>query len=118
MPRFGVAPPPPIPSDPNVCRWCRATRVQLRNVEGDPWLCPNSCADTLSAPYYRQCEDCRREFNTGNGRAQQCYPCESKEQRRYVADAAGERPVSGYLHERIRQGANKQAMRIKAEQEA
>lgn len=111
MPRLGVAPPPPIPDDPKTCRWCGKTRVRLREVEGDPYLCAAGCADTLSAPYYRQCDDCGREFNTGKAFARQCYPCEAKERSDNLAAADGERRITGYLEERIKWGANRRVIR-------
>lgn len=85
-----------------VCEWCDARL----NGAG---LCQHGCEKT---PVFGGiCIDCGGPFWTGRFSAEQCRPCEKRENARYVAAEAGQEIPRGYTADRI---ADKAARRTHA----
>lgn len=83
------------------CQWCDG----LKNVVG---FCQNGCAERPI--YHGRCIDCQREFSTGRYGADQCRPCERKENARHVAESSGDdTPHTGYMADMRKSGAAKRA---------
>lgn len=103
----GSVPLPPMPVDPNVCRWCDSTRVTLST--GDV-ICTRGCAPNDSTPYTFDCDICGQEFQTGSS-SRTCWKCARREHSASIADQ-GPKPV-GYEADMRGKGADRAAMRIK-----
>lgn len=98
--------PPPMPADPQVCRWCRSTR----EVVAGYWLCPRGCAANDVMPNQGRCADCRREYATGGRELHQCHECSDRDMRLLTKEYAGALPRSGWLRDMVRKGANVHAV--------
>jgi hypothetical protein len=98
---------PPIPADPQTCRWCRSRR----EVQAGVWLCPRSCAANDQAPYLGHCEECRRDFHTGSSETHLCHGCSTRGRQRLDREFAAEgTSPRGYLRDQIASGANRRVM--------
>lgn len=84
--RRGDAPLPPMPADPDTCRWC--ARRLSRYGDGTPF-CQSGCAANNTAIYLGHCYDCERPFATGARWAStQCWDCSEREMGALMADYA------------------------------
>jgi hypothetical protein len=111
---------PPMPDDPNACRWCGGQRIELHLAEFGLY-CPAGCAANDFAPYLGHCEDCRRDFHTGR-RLFTCAWCWECEARHRAANAlpwreASEPQTTGFTVDMTRKGANLEAIRLKEERD-
>lgn len=88
------------------CQWCDGRMTESTG------MCELGCA---TKPIHAStCIDCRQRFATGRFSADQCRPCERKENARYVAESAGDDAHTGYTADMIARGANRIANQLRA----